>query len=84
MPRIQPFHAIRPTPEAAERVASVPYDVINREEAAALAEGNADSFLHVVRPDIDLPADTNPYADEVYEIARANLDRLVSGDVTNN
>lgn len=81
MPRIKPFQAIRPTADAAERVASVPYDVVNREEAAALAEGNRDSFLHVVRPDIDLPADTNPYADEVYSTARANLDRLIADGV---
>jgi len=81
MPRIKPFQAIRPTQQAAADVASVPYDVVNREEAAALAEGNASSFLHVVRPDIDLPADTNPYADEVYATARKNLDRLMSEGV---
>ena len=58
-------------------MASVPYDVVNREEAASLAEGNPLSFLHVVRPDIDLPADTDPYADEVYEAAKNSLDRLI-------
>lgn len=78
MPRIKPFQAIRPVSESAEQVASVPYDVVNREEAAALAEGNSLSFLHVVRPDIDLPADTSPYADEVYTKARENLDRLMA------
>lgn len=46
-----------------------------------MAEGNSDSFLHVVRPDIDLPADTNPYADEVYAKAKENLDRLVADNV---
>lgn len=81
MPRIKPFQAIRPRQDAAARVASVPYDVVNREEAAALAEGNPDSFLHVVRPDIDLSADTDPYADEVYDTARKNLDRLIADGV---
>ena len=81
MPRIQPFKAIRPAREHAEAVASVPYDVVNRDEAAALAEGNSSSFLHVIRPDIDLPAETSPYADEVYEAGRASLDRLLSEGV---
>ena len=81
MPRIQPFQALRPTGEKASVVASVPYDVVNREEAAALAEGNSDSFLHVVRPDIDLPAGTDPYADEVYDKAKENLDQLVESGV---
>lgn len=81
MPRIKPFQAIRPTKQAAADVASVPYDVVNREEAAALAEGNSSSFLHVVRPDIDLPADTDPYADVVYTTAREHLDRLMTEGV---
>ncbi len=77
MPQIKAFRALRPPVELAETVASVPYDVVNRAEAAALAEGNKNSFLHVVRPDIDLPPDTNPYADEVYATAAANLRRLI-------
>lgn len=81
MPRVKPFQAIRPIPEKAADVASVPYDVVNREEAAALADGNPNSFLHVVRPDIDLPAGTDPYADEVYATARASLDRLMDEGV---
>lgn len=78
MPRVKPFQAIRPAPEHAADVASVPYDVVNRTEAYELAEGNDKSFLHVVRPDIDLPAETDPYADEIYSTARANLDRMIS------
>jgi uncharacterized protein (DUF1015 family) len=81
MPRVKAFRAVRPTVENAARVASVPYDVVNREEAAALAEGNDQSFLHVVRPDIDLPADTNPYADEIYAKAAENLNRFMSEGV---
>ena len=81
MPRIQPFKAIRPARAHAEAVASVPYDVVNRAEAAALADGNPNSFLHVIRPDIDVPAGTNPYAEEVYAAGRANLDRLLTEGV---
>lgn len=78
MPRVKPFKAIRPSQDKAADVASVPYDVVNREEAAELAAGNPASFLHVIRPDIDLPADTSAYADEVYDTARSNLDRLLA------
>lgn len=74
--RFNPFRALRPTPELAERVASVPYDVVNREEAADLAAGNPHSFLHVGRSDIDLPPDTDPHDDRVYSSARSALDRL--------
>ncbi|QDT08456.1 DUF1015 domain-containing protein [Planctomycetes bacterium K23_9] len=81
MPRVKAFRAVRPTVENAAQVASVPYDVVNRDEAAALAEGNEQSFLHVVRPDIDLPADTNPYADEIYAKAAENLNRFMSDGV---
>lgn len=81
MPRIKPFRALRPQPENAARVASVPYDVVNRSEALALAKDNSDSFLHVVRPDIDLPADTDPYANVVYAQAAENLQRLIDDEV---
>lgn len=77
MPRIKAFKAIRPPAELAESVASVPYDVVNRSEAAALAEGNPNSFLHVIRPDIDLPTDVGAYDDAVYDTAAANLKKLI-------
>ncbi len=73
MATLVPFRALRPTPEAAARVAAVPYDVVNADEARALAEGNPLSFLHVSRAEIDLPRDVNPYADEVYAKAVANF-----------
>ena len=62
-------------------MASPPYDVVNREEAARLAEGNPKSFLHVGRSDIDLPFDTDPYDPRVYATARANLDRFMNEGV---
>jgi uncharacterized protein (DUF1015 family) len=74
--RLHPFRALRPAPELAERVASVPYDVVNRSEAAALAEGNPYSFLHVGRSDIDLPVDVDPYDARIYSKAREALDRF--------
>ena len=74
--RLHPFRALRPAPELAERVAAVPYDVVNRAEAAALAAGNPHSFLHVGRSDIDLPADVDPYDSRIYAKAREALDRL--------
>ena len=61
-----------PSKTDAPRVATLPYDVMNRDEAAAMAAGNPLSFLHVTRSEIDLPADTNPYAPEVYEKAAQN------------
>ncbi len=76
--RLHPFKALRPAPALAAKVAAVPYDVVTREEAAQLAAGNAHSFLHVGRSDIDLPADTDPHDDRVYASARAALDRMVS------
>ena len=74
--RLSPFRAVRPAPELAERVAAVPYDVVNRAEAAALAAGNPYSFLHIGRSDIDLPADVDPYDPRIYAQARAALDRF--------
>jgi len=75
--KINPFKAWRPAEGKAGDVASVPYDVVNTKQAAALAAGNPDSFLHVVRAEIDLPADTNPYDDIVYAKAAENLKRMM-------
>lgn len=66
MSTLRPFKAVRPRSDLAPIVASVPYDVVDRAEAAALASGNPHSFLHVSRSEIDLPADTHPYSDVVY------------------
>src|SRR5882724_6753535 len=76
--RLKPFRALRPRTELAACVASLPYDVVSRAEAVALAAGNPYSFLHVVRSDIDLPADTDPHDPRIYAEARAALDRFVA------
>jgi uncharacterized protein (DUF1015 family) len=73
---IRPFNALRPAAECTPRVAAVPYDVVNTEEARALASGNPWSFLHVSRPEIDLPNGTPIYSDEVYAKAVTNFDTL--------
>ncbi|HEU5459300.1 MAG TPA: DUF1015 family protein [Pyrinomonadaceae bacterium] len=75
---IRPFRALRPHPERAQSVASVPYDVVNTDEARALANGNPLSFLHVSRPEIDLPAGTDIYSDAVYRKAVENFEKLIS------
>lgn len=69
----QAFRALRPTPEMAEKVAALPYDVVDREEARAIGEKNPDSFLHVDRAEMDLSPDTDLYDAKVYEKARENL-----------
>ena len=77
MVQISPFLAIRPAPEHAEKIISVPYDVVNTEEARQIADGNSLSFLHVVRSEIDFPAGTDPYSDKIYDRARDNLAELL-------
>jgi uncharacterized protein (DUF1015 family) len=77
MSQLKPFKAFRPKPELAGQVASVPYDVINTEEARQLAAGNPYSFLHVGRPEIDLPEGVDIHADEVYAQGVKNLHRLI-------
>ena len=64
--QIKPFAAWRPAPRKAAAVAALPYDVVDTAEARALAAGNPDSFLHVSRPEIDLPDSVNIYDDRVY------------------
>jgi uncharacterized protein (DUF1015 family) len=76
MALIAPFRALRPSPESAARVAAVPYDVVNVQEAHALAADNPLSFLHVSRAEIDLPAQTDPYSDAVYRKAVENFESL--------
>jgi uncharacterized protein (DUF1015 family) len=76
MVRVQPFAAVRPLPNLAARVASVPYDVVNTAEARQLAAGNAYSFLRVVRAEIDLPPDTDPHDASVYTQAAETFERL--------
>lgn len=77
MATIRPFNGLRPQPDQAKQVSSVPYDVVNTEEARRLAAGNPLSFLHVSRPEIDLPEGTDIYSDTVYRKALENFQSLV-------
>jgi uncharacterized protein (DUF1015 family) len=74
--RLKPILGLVPAPEHVVEVAAVPYDVVDRAEAAALAAGKPSSLLHVDRAEIDLPASVDPYDDAVYAKARENFLRL--------
>ena len=63
---IKPFRALRPPATLAGKVASLPYDVMNTAEARAMASGNPYSFLHISRPEIDLPEDVDIHSEPVY------------------
>ena len=76
MALIRPFRAVRPDPAAAPHVAAVPYDVVDIEEARALAGPSPLSFLHVSRAEIDLPAGTDPHGDIVYRTAAERYQAL--------
>jgi uncharacterized protein (DUF1015 family) len=77
MPFIKPFAGLRPAPGRAAEVAAPPYDVMSEAEAREMVENRPWSFLHISRPEVDLPAGTDPHAPEVYRKARENLDRML-------
>ncbi len=81
MSTLRPFKAFRPQPLFAARVAAKPYDVLNSDEARAEAAGDPLSFLHVGKPEIDLPADVHLYDERVYQKGKENLDRMIRDGV---
>src|SRR5271155_3220242 len=78
MATIKPFAALRPKPELAARICELPYDVMSSEEARVMAAGNPLSFLHVSKPEIDLPPATDVYAAEVYAKGAENFKKLIA------
>lgn len=78
---VRPFKGIRPKVELVEKVASLPYDVMNREEAKEMAKGNEYSFLHVVRSEIDVEDSMSQYDEMVYKTARKNLDNMIEDGI---
>jgi len=78
---IQPFAALRPATGRANDVVAPPYDVLSTVEARERASGRPWSFLHISKPEIDLPADTNPYAPEVYAKGAENLQAMIQAGV---
>ncbi len=75
---VQPFAALRPKPELAAKICELPYDVMSSDEARHIADGNPLSFLHVSKPEIDLPPGTDPHAPEVYAKGRKNFQKLIA------
>ncbi|MFZ2627836.1 MAG: DUF1015 family protein, partial [Rugosibacter sp.] len=73
---IQPFRGLRPAPGRAADLAAPPYDVLSSAEARLRAAGKPWSFLHISKPEIDLPPDTDPYAPAVYAKAAENLAQM--------
>lgn len=78
---IKPFRGLRPVPARCADVAAPPYDVLNTEEARSRAEGRPASFLHISKPEIDLPDGTDPHADQVYAKGAENLQTLITDGV---
>jgi len=78
MATIKPFAALRPAPELAPQICELPYDVMSSAEARQIAAGNPLSFLHVSKPEIDLPPATDPYSPQVYAKGKENFQRLIS------
>lgn len=81
MSLIRPFPALRPAPGRAAEVVAPPYDVLSTAEARVRAQGKPFSFLHISKPEIDLPEGTDPYAPEVYAKAAENLKAMIAAGV---
>ncbi len=81
MAKVRPFRGLRPAPDKAKEVASLPYDVINSAEAREMAKGKPHTFLHVVKPEIDLPEDIDLYDEKVYLKGKENLQKMIQDKV---
>ena len=81
MSLIRPFRGLRPAPGKAEEVVAPPYDVLDSAEAKQRAEGKPWSFLHISKPEIDLPEDTDPYSPEVYAKAAENFRKTIDAGI---
>ncbi len=81
MATLKAFKGIRPVKEHAAKIASRPYDVLNRAEAIKEAEGNPLSFLHVIKPEIDLPETMDEHDPEVYRRGSANFQKMIADDI---
>ncbi len=77
MPIVRPFKGLRPKPEFAEKVASPPYDVMSSDEAREMAKENQSSFLHVIKPEVDVDPSVSLYDEQIYDKGKANLQRLI-------
>src|SRR4051812_25912996 len=80
MATLKPFAALRPKPELAAQICELPYDVMSSEEAREMAKGNPLSFLHVSKPEIDLPPKVDLYDPSVYAKGKENFNLLIAED----
>ena len=78
---LKAFKGIRPVEEKAKDIASRPYDVLNKAEARIEAEGNPYNYLHVIKPEMDLPDDADQYGAAVYEKGKENFFKLVNDNI---
>ncbi len=74
---LKSFKAIRPNKGFDNKIAALPYDVVNTDEAKEIGDKNPYSFLHIDRAEIDLNKDINPYDQKVYDKAKENLDNMI-------
>ena len=81
MATLKKFRAWRPKEGLEKEVASYPYDVLSSDEARRLAKDNPHSFLHVVKPEIDLPVGTDLYSQPVYDKAKENFFRFMQENI---
>jgi uncharacterized protein (DUF1015 family) len=81
MAKIKPFHGVRPASDKIKDVASPPYDVMNSAEARLQVVGKPHSFLHVVKPEVDLPEEIDLYDERVYQKGKENLYRMIEEGV---
>lgn len=81
MARIEPFKGLRPRKDLAEKVAAPPYDVLNSKEAKKLTANNPYSFLHITKPEVDLPDNIDLYSDEVYNKAKENFSKFIKDKI---
>lgn len=81
MAKVKAFRAVRPAPEYAQKVAALPYDVMNSDEAREMVQGNPYSFLHVDKAEIDLDPKTDSYDEQVYLKAQSNLNTMIADKV---
>ncbi|MBC8385209.1 MAG: DUF1015 family protein, partial [Candidatus Cloacimonetes bacterium] len=81
MAKIKPFKGVRPALDKIKEVASPPYDVLNSQEAREQVQGKPYSFLHVVKPEVDLPENIDFYDEKVYKKGKENLDNFIKNGV---
>lgn len=77
----KPFKGYRPVTDKVAKIASRPYDVLNSEEAKAIVKNNPESFLRVVKPEVDLPDDIDLHSQEVYNKGKENLYQLIDNKI---